>query len=63
MLDLCCGSGDLAFILSEKVGSNGKVSFYFFLNPFLCLLDLSYCVFVNLFIHRNGEQFLVEICR
>ena len=24
-LDLCCGSGDLAFLLSEKVGSNGKV--------------------------------------
>lgn len=25
MLDLCCGSGDLAFLLSEKVGSIGKV--------------------------------------
>ncbi|XP_030960989.1 2-phytyl-1,4-beta-naphthoquinone methyltransferase, chloroplastic-like isoform X2 [Quercus lobata] len=25
-LDLCCGSGDLAFLLSEKVGSNGKVT-------------------------------------
>ncbi|CAH2033715.1 unnamed protein product [Thlaspi arvense] len=25
VLDLCCGSGDLAFILSEKVGSTGKV--------------------------------------
>lgn len=25
MLDLCCGSGDLAFLLSEKVGPNGKV--------------------------------------
>lgn len=24
-LDLCCGSGDLAFLLSEKVGSNGQV--------------------------------------
>ncbi|XP_050278283.1 2-phytyl-1,4-beta-naphthoquinone methyltransferase, chloroplastic-like [Quercus robur] len=23
-LDLCCGSGDFAFLLSEKVGSNGK---------------------------------------
>ncbi|KAJ6951309.1 hypothetical protein NC653_040649 [Populus alba x Populus x berolinensis] len=23
VLDLCCGSGDLAFLLSEKVGSNG----------------------------------------
>ncbi|XP_010460123.1 PREDICTED: 2-phytyl-1,4-beta-naphthoquinone methyltransferase, chloroplastic [Camelina sativa] len=25
VLDLCCGSGDLAFLLSEKVGSTGKV--------------------------------------
>lgn len=27
MLDVCCGSGDLAFLLSEKVGINGKVYF------------------------------------
>ncbi|XP_021692523.2 2-phytyl-1,4-beta-naphthoquinone methyltransferase, chloroplastic isoform X1 [Hevea brasiliensis] len=26
VLDLCCGSGDLAFLLSEKVGSSGKVT-------------------------------------
>ncbi|XP_061372756.1 2-phytyl-1,4-beta-naphthoquinone methyltransferase, chloroplastic [Gastrolobium bilobum] len=26
VLDACCGSGDLAFLLSEKVGSNGKVT-------------------------------------
>ncbi|KAL5537857.1 hypothetical protein UlMin_046086 [Ulmus minor] len=26
VLDLCCGSGDLTFLLSEKVGSSGKVS-------------------------------------
>ncbi|XP_057950098.1 2-phytyl-1,4-beta-naphthoquinone methyltransferase, chloroplastic isoform X2 [Malania oleifera] len=25
VLDLCCGSGDLAFLLSEKVGFDGKV--------------------------------------
>ncbi|KAI4384683.1 hypothetical protein MLD38_002802 [Melastoma candidum] len=25
VLDLCCGSGDLAFLLSEKVGCTGKV--------------------------------------
>ncbi|KAL9257891.1 2-phytyl-1,4-beta-naphthoquinone methyltransferase, chloroplastic-like protein [Drosera capensis] len=25
VLDLCCGSGDLAFLLSEKVGIDGKV--------------------------------------
>ncbi|KAF8015588.1 hypothetical protein BT93_H1184 [Corymbia citriodora subsp. variegata] len=27
VLDLCCGSGDLAFLLSEKVGPHGRVSF------------------------------------
>ncbi|KAJ4850210.1 hypothetical protein Tsubulata_019244 [Turnera subulata] len=26
VLDLCCGSGDLTFLLSEKVGINGKVT-------------------------------------
>ena len=26
VLDICCGSGDLAFLLSQKVGSNGKVA-------------------------------------
>ncbi|XP_043706308.1 2-phytyl-1,4-beta-naphthoquinone methyltransferase, chloroplastic-like isoform X4 [Telopea speciosissima] len=26
VLDLCCGSGDLAFLLSQKVGSQGKVT-------------------------------------
>lgn len=25
VLDVCCGSGDLAFLLSEKVGIKGKV--------------------------------------
>ncbi|XP_068641377.1 2-phytyl-1,4-beta-naphthoquinone methyltransferase, chloroplastic isoform X2 [Aristolochia californica] len=26
VLDLCCGSGDLSFLLSEKVGLSGKVT-------------------------------------
>ncbi|CAL0314077.1 unnamed protein product [Lupinus luteus] len=26
VLDVCCGSGDLSFLLSEKVGSGGKVT-------------------------------------
>ncbi|KAL0558219.1 hypothetical protein IC582_006791 [Cucumis melo] len=26
VLDICCGSGDLAFLLSQKVGSTGKVT-------------------------------------
>ncbi|OVA20752.1 UbiE/COQ5 methyltransferase [Macleaya cordata] len=26
VLDICCGSGDLAFLLSEKIGSQGKVT-------------------------------------
>lgn len=25
MLDLCCGSGDIAFLLSQKVGLDGEV--------------------------------------
>lgn len=25
MLDLCCGSGDMAFLLSQKVGPDGQV--------------------------------------
>jgi demethylphylloquinol methyltransferase len=25
VLDLCCGSGDLAFLLSQKVGLDGEV--------------------------------------
>ncbi|CAI9761747.1 unnamed protein product [Fraxinus pennsylvanica] len=28
VLDLCCGSGDLAFLLSEKVGPNGQIAAY-----------------------------------
>lgn len=27
VLDVCCGSGDLAFLLSEKVGIKGKVCY------------------------------------
>ncbi|XP_022131614.1 2-phytyl-1,4-beta-naphthoquinone methyltransferase, chloroplastic isoform X2 [Momordica charantia] len=26
VLDICCGSGDLAFLLSERLGSDGKVT-------------------------------------
>jgi tRNA A58 N-methylase Trm61 len=41
VLDICCGSGDLSFLLSEKVGPKGKVSeilmeFGFFLQ--ICFL-------------------------
>ena len=28
VLDICCGSGDLAFLLSEKVGVDGQVFFF-----------------------------------
>lgn len=39
VLDLCCGSGDLAFLLSEKVGSNGKVCLLeMWLLYYICLL-------------------------
>ena len=27
-LDVCCGSGDLAFVLAEAVGPSGKVSHF-----------------------------------
>lgn len=40
VLDLCCGSGDLAFLLSEKVGPSGKVWFGLVL----------FCVFLEMFI-------------
>ena len=30
VLDVCCGSGDLSFLLSDKVGSHGKVLYQFF---------------------------------
>lgn len=45
VLDLCCGSGDLAFLLSHKVGPRGKVNswlnmFSLFTN-FLSETDLS----------------------
>lgn len=38
MLDVCCGSGDLAFLLSEKLGDSGKVGPVFFILSFLCFL-------------------------
>lgn len=35
VFDLCCGSGDLAFLLSQKVRLNGQVGFSLFpLLPF-----------------------------
>jgi demethylmenaquinone methyltransferase/2-methoxy-6-polyprenyl-1,4-benzoquinol methylase len=36
VLDVCCGSGDLAFLLSNKVASNGKV-----LSLSLCLVRIT----------------------
>lgn len=45
MLDVCCGSGDLSFLLSEQVGSQGKVSLlwqsFISLNP-LVETEMSY---------------------
>lgn len=39
VLDLCCGSGDLAFLLSEKVGPEGKVCSFFLIQVHLnCLI-------------------------
>lgn len=48
VLDLCCGSGDLAFLLSEKVGSSGKVCLIFLgLILFLCLFITFGFVFIG----------------
>ncbi|KAF4395543.1 hypothetical protein G4B88_011007 [Cannabis sativa] len=38
VLDLCCGSGDLAFLLSEKVGFSGKVASFSYNNRIVSLL-------------------------
>jgi predicted methyltransferase len=37
VLDICCGSGDLTFLLAEKVGVRGKVCWqnYSFIVPYL----------------------------
>lgn len=51
VLDLCCGSGDLAFLLSEKVGSSGKVcSLLFFVQLMLPKFGLLkvWCFSMNL---------------
>ena len=38
VLDVCCGSGDLAFLLSERVGVNGKVCIMCLTVSFVLLL-------------------------
>ncbi len=39
MLDICCGSGDIAFLLAEKVGPQGKVCISLSLSlPSLCFI-------------------------
>ena len=43
-LDLCCGSGDLAFLLSERVESDGKVYFH----PFSRCVQFASIYFKNL---------------
>ncbi|CAL9114533.1 unnamed protein product [Musa acuminata var. zebrina] len=36
VLDLCCGSGDLVFFLSQKVGTEGEVRFLYTVLIFFC---------------------------
>jgi len=39
VLDICCGSGDIAFLLAEKVGPQGKVCISLSLSlPSLCFI-------------------------
>lgn len=34
VLDICCGSGDVAFLLAETVGPEGQVGFHLFNRSF-----------------------------
>lgn len=49
VLDLCCGSGDLAFLLSEKVGLQGNVTGYDFSRD-------------QLLVASSREDFLMKVC-
>ncbi|RYR59348.1 hypothetical protein Ahy_A05g025212 isoform B [Arachis hypogaea] len=44
VLDICCGSGDLSFLLSQKVGSDGKESSGVLSKNAMCISKLSYHV-------------------
>ncbi|XP_021292955.1 2-phytyl-1,4-beta-naphthoquinone methyltransferase, chloroplastic isoform X2 [Herrania umbratica] len=47
VLDLCCGSGDLTFLLSEKVGSYGKVTGLDFSKELLSIASSRQCLLSN----------------
>ncbi|XP_020520812.1 uncharacterized protein LOC105420370 isoform X6 [Amborella trichopoda] len=49
VLDLCCGSGHLAFLLSEKVGCSGKVVFFFGSRVSILDINKSEQPFITLF--------------
>lgn len=49
VLDLCCGSGDLAFLLSQKVGLQGKVTGYDFSRD-------------QLSVASSRQDFLTNVC-
>lgn len=50
VLDICCGSGDVAFLLAEKVGPQGKVCISLSLSP--CAFPLSVS-----FSHQSPHMF------
>lgn len=47
-MDVCCGSGDLAFLLSEKVGNSGKVVLLSFVCFSLFFIFLFHLLFKKL---------------
>ncbi|RHN55020.1 putative ubiE/COQ5 methyltransferase, S-adenosyl-L-methionine-dependent methyltransferase [Medicago truncatula] len=66
VLDVCCGSGDLSFLLSNKVASNGKANsssllfFFFFLHYVEKYVAKSFLQFyvggeIKIVTERHGE--------
>ncbi|XP_020520809.1 2-phytyl-1,4-beta-naphthoquinone methyltransferase, chloroplastic-like isoform X2 [Amborella trichopoda] len=61
VLDLCCGSGHLAFLLSEKVGCSGKVVFFFGSRVSILDINKSEQPFITLFQEWTIDNVIVPI--
>lgn len=65
VLDVCCGSGDLAFLLSDKVGNNGKVGsnflFFHFVSSLLGKQSIARILFINTFQERKEWLLCFEV--
>ncbi|XP_022733414.1 2-phytyl-1,4-beta-naphthoquinone methyltransferase, chloroplastic-like isoform X2 [Durio zibethinus] len=65
VLDLCCGTGDLTFLMSEKVGSYGKVTGFDFSKEQLSIASSRHYLFSKVW-YNNIEERIGEtglICR